>query len=350
MYFEEAEKKFISLKNKKDVLILAIETSCDETSVAVVKNGREVLSNVINTQIPIHKLYGGVVPEIASRNHILNISEVYKQALDEAKIKEKDIDAIAVTYGAGLVGALMVGVNFAKTLAFSLNLPLIAVSHVKGHIAANYITHKNLQPPFVCLLVSGGHTAILDIDSYNHHTLLGTTVDDAAGEAFDKVARVLGLSYPGGPEVDKLAKNGENNINFTHNIMADSLNFSFSGLKTAVINYVHNLNQKYQQISKENICASFQSEVAGQLTSKTIKACKQASRKLIVVAGGVSANSAIRESLNKDAKQNGIDVYFPELKYCTDNAAMIGAAAYFMLKDGLGLSDLSLTAKPTISL
>lgn len=350
MYFEEAKKKFINLKEKRDVLILAIETSCDETSVAVVKNGREVLSNVINTQIPIHKLYGGVVPEIASRNHIINISEVYKQALKDAKIEEKDIDAIAVTYGAGLVGALMVGVNFAKTLAYSLNLPLIAVSHVKGHIAANYITHKELVPPFVCLLVSGGHTAILDVDSFNHHTLLGTTVDDAAGEAFDKVARVLDLPYPGGPEVDKLAKNGEKNINFTHNIMADSLNFSFSGLKTAVINYVHNKVQKNEQISKENICASFQAEVANQLTSKTIKAAKDANRNLIVVAGGVSANSAIRENLSTLAKQNGIDVYFPQLKYCTDNAAMIGSLAYFMIKDGLGLADLSLTAKPTVAL
>lgn len=350
MYFEEAKKKFINLKEKQDVLILAIETSCDETSVAVVKNGREVLSNVINTQIPIHKLYGGVVPEIASRNHIINISEVYKQALKDAKIEEKDIDAIAVTYGAGLVGALMVGVNFAKTLAYSLNLPLIAVSHVKGHIAANYITHKELVPPFVCLLVSGGHTAILDVDLFNHHTLLGTTVDDAAGEAFDKVARVLDLPYPGGPEVDKLAKNGEKNINFTHNIMADSLNFSFSGLKTAVINYVHNKVQKNEQISKENICASFQAEVANQLTSKTIKAAKDANRNLIVVAGGVSANSAIRENLSTLAKQNGIDVYFPQLKYCTDNAAMIGSLAYFMIKDGLGLADLSLTAKPTVAL
>lgn len=350
MYFEEAKKKFNSLKEKRDVLILAIETSCDETSVAVVKNGREVLSNVINTQIPIHKLYGGVVPEIASRNHIINISEVYKQALKDAKIEEKDIDAIAVTYGAGLVGALMVGVNFAKTLAYSLNLPLIAVSHVKGHIAANYITHKNLVPPFICLLVSGGHTAILDVDSFNHHTLLGTTVDDAAGEAFDKVARVLGLPYPGGPEVDKLAKNGEKNINFTHNIMADSLNFSFSGLKTAVINYVHNKVQKNEEICKENICASFQTEVANQLTEKTIKATKDANRNLIVVAGGVSANSAIRENLSALAKQNGIDVYFPELKYCTDNAAMIGSLAYFMIKDGLGLADLSLTAKPTVAL
>lgn len=352
MYFDEAKKKFEKLKNKKDILILSIESSCDETSIAIVKNGREILSNVVASQIEIHKLYGGVVPEIASRNHILAISNVYKQALEEANITEKDIDAIAVTYGAGLVGALMVGVNFAKTLAFSLELPLIAVNHIKGHIAANYITDKNLEPPFICLMVSGGHTALLNILDYNNHKLVGTTVDDAVGEAFDKVARVLGLCYPGGPEIDKLAKEGQNNIKFINKIMADSLNFSFSGIKTAVINFVHNLKQKNpnQDLPINDICASFQSFVVQELSNKAIKACKTNNIKKLVIAGGVSANSLLRENLQKECKANQIELCFPSLKYCTDNAAMIGSAAYFMIRDGLGLADLSLTATPTIAL
>lgn len=352
MYFEIAKQKFEKLKDKKDIIVLSVESSCDETSIAVVKNGREVLSNVVASQIEIHRLYGGVVPEIASRNHILAVSNVYKQALVDANISEKDIDAIAVTYGAGLVGALMVGVNFAKTLAFSLQLPLIAVSHIKGHIAANYITEKTLEPPFICLMVSGGHTALLNIVNYTHHELIGTTVDDAAGEAFDKVARVLGLCYPGGPEVDKHAKNGKNNIKFTHDIMADSLNFSFSGIKTAVINYVHNLKQKNpnEKLPIDDICASFQTAVVKELATKAIKACTEKGMKKLVVAGGVSANSFLRETLTAECKKNQIDVFFPSLKYCTDNGAMIGSAGYFMIRAGEGLSDLSLTAKPTIAL
>ena len=333
------------------MLTLGIESSCDETSIAVVRNGREVLSNVVASQIEIHKQFGGVVPEVASRNHIIAISNVYKQAISEANITEKDIDAIAVTYGAGLVGALMVGVNFAKSLAFSLELPLIAVSHIKGHISANYITEKSLEPPFVCLMVSGGHTAILEIEDYNKHKLLGTTIDDAAGEAFDKVARVLGLSYPGGPLVDAMAKKGEPNIKFlSHNMLEGTLNFSFSGLKTAVINYVHKCNQKNEEISVENVCASFQNIVAGTLATKAVEACKQAKLNKLVIAGGVSANSALREILGKKCSDSNIELYLPSLKYCTDNAAMIGSAAYFMIKAGEGLSDLSLTAKPTVAL
>ena len=350
MYFDIAKEKFELLKEKKDIIVLAIESSCDETSIAVVKNGREVLSNIVASQIEIHRLYGGVVPEIASRNHISAISNVYLEALKEAKISENQIDAIAVTYGAGLVGALMVGVNFAKSLAYSLNLPLIAVSHIKGHIAANYITDKNLEPPFVCLMVSGGHTAILDIKDYNSHELVGTTVDDAAGEAFDKVARVLGLCYPGGPEVDKKAKSGEANIKFTNNIMSDSLNFSFSGLKTAVINYVHKLKQKDEEIPVSDICASFQSAVCLELANKTIKACEKLNTKKLVVAGGVSANSQLQKVVREEATKRGIAVNFPSLKYCTDNAAMIGSAAYYLIKSGEGLADLSLTAKPTVAL
>ena len=351
MDYNIAKEKFNALKNKQDVLVLAVESSCDETSIAVVKNGREVLSNIVASQIEIHKQFGGVVPEVASRNHIMAISNVYKQALTEAKITEKDIDAIAVTYGAGLVGALMVGVNFAKALAYALNLPLIAVSHINGHISANYITEKTLTPPFVCLMVSGGHTAILKIDSYTTHKLLGTTIDDAAGEAFDKVARVLGLSYPGGPVVDECAKKGINNIKFlSHNMMEGSLNFSFSGLKTAVINYVHKCKQKNAEISVENVCASFQDVVGNTLAKKAVEACKQENLNKLVIAGGVSANSALREILKEECKKNNINLYLPSLKYCTDNAAMIGSAAYFQIKAGEGLADLSLTAKPTVNL
>ena len=239
------------LKDKKSVKILAIESSCDETSVAVVENGRKVLSNVIATQIDIHTRFGGVVPEVASRNHITAISNVCKQALCDANLTFDDIDAIAVTYGAGLLGALLVGVSFAKGLAYMLNKPLIAVSHIKGHIAANYLTYEDLTPPFVCLLVSGGHTALLNVTDYTKMELIGTTVDDAVGEAFDKVARVIGLGYPGGPKIDNLAKEGKDYISFTHrSIMGGSYNFSFSGIKTAVINYVHTREQKMKNITK----------------------------------------------------------------------------------------------------
>ena len=351
MYFERAKEKFEKLKNKKLVRILAIESSCDETSVSVVENGRVVLSNVVASQIEIHKKFGGVVPEIASRNHVSAISNIYKQALLEAKITEKDLDAIAVTYGAGLVGALLVGVNFAKALAFSLNLPLIGVSHIKGHIAANYLTYKNLNPPFVCLMVSGGHTAILNVDSFNTHTLIGTTVDDAAGEAFDKVARILGLSYPGGPNVDKLAKDGKETIKFvSHTPLQNSFNFSFSGLKTAVINYVNNKKQKGEEISIPDVCASFQIQAAQELVFKTMKALESLNSKKLVIAGGVSANSKLKSLLKEECLKKNIELFMPNLALCTDNAAMIGSAAYFMAKEGLGLCDLSLTAKATVSL
>ncbi len=351
MYFDRAEKKYEALRTKKIVKILAIESSCDETSIAIIENGRKILSNVVASQIDIHKRFGGVVPEIASRNHVSAISNIYKEALSLAKIKENEIDAVAVTYGAGLVGALLVGVNFAKSLAFSLDVPLIAVSHIKGHIAANYLTYDKLTPPFICLMVSGGHTAILKINSYNSHELIGTTVDDAAGEAFDKVARVLGLSYPGGPNVDKFAKEGNENIKFvSHSPMSGTYNFSFSGLKTAVINYVNNQKQKKIDVSVPDVCASFQSEVTNELVAKTIKACKEFGEKKLVVAGGVSANSKLKATLENECINNGIELYMPQLSLCTDNAAMIGSAAYYMLKDGIGLADLSLTAKATITL
>lgn len=351
MYQQRAEQKFKKLKEQEIVRILSIESSCDETSIAIVENGRKILANVVSSQIEIHKRFGGVVPEIASRNHVTAIANLLREALSQANLKKQDIDAVAVTYGAGLVGALLVGVNFAKALAFSLDIPLIAVSHIKGHIAGNYLTYPNLEPPFVCLMVSGGHTAILDVDSYTTHKLIGTTVDDAVGEAFDKVARVLGLPYPGGPNVERLAKQGISNIKFvSHSPMQNSLNFSFSGLKTAVINYVHNLTQKGEEVNVPNICASFQEEVANELASKAIKACEQNHATKLVVAGGVSANLKIKQVLQDETKKRGISLFMPELSLCTDNGAMIGSAGYYLLKNGEGLADLTLTASSTVPL
>ena len=350
-YYERMKEKYNSLKNKKDVIILSVESSCDETSIAVVKNGREVLSNVIASQIEIHRRFGGVVPEVASRNHITAISNVFDEALKEAKIDKKDIDAVAVTYGAGLVGALLVGVNFAKALAYGLDLPLIAVSHVYGHISANYISHHDLKPPFVCLMVSGGHTALLRVEDYNRLKLLGTTIDDAVGEAFDKVARVLGLNYPGGPEIDRLAKSGQPTYHFTvSNSLIHTLNFSFSGIKTEVVNLVHNLSQKGEEINKADIASSFQECVTEELSTKAVRACKGQEINKLVVAGGVGANARLKEKLSHLCNENNIEFFSPVLKYCTDNGAMIGSCAYYMMKDGLGLADLDLTAKPNVEL
>ena len=350
-YTKIAKEKFESLRHKKDVIVLSIESSCDETAIAIVKNGREVLANVVSSQIEIHRRFGGVVPEVASRNHILAISNLYEEALKEANLKADDLDAIAVTYGAGLMGALLVGVNFAKGLAYSLNLPLVAVSHVEGHIAANYISHADLKPPFLCLMVSGGHTALLKISNYTKHKLLGSTVDDAVGEGFDKVARVLGLPYPGGPEIDRLAKTGENNIKFiVSNSLAKTLNFSFSGIKTAVINYVHNKTQKNEDFSKADVARSFEECVTDELVAKSIRACKNSGLNKLVVAGGVGANSMLREKLSSLGKENGIEIYYPVLKYCTDNAAMIGSMAYYYILDKIGLAGLDLTAHPNVNL
>lgn len=343
--------EFAALKNKKDLIILAIESSCDETAISVVKNGREVLSNLVSSQIEIHRRFGGVVPEIASRNHLMAISNLYEEAIKEAGIAPQDLDAIAVTYGAGLMGALLVGVNFAKGLSYSLNKPLIAVNHVHGHIASNYISHPDLEPPFMCLMVSGGHTALLKISDYNKFKMLGSTVDDAAGEAFDKVARVLGLPYPGGPEIDKLAKEGKNNIKFTvSNSLHNTLNFSFSGIKTSVINYVHKFEQKKEPYNKADIARSFEESVTDELVEKAIRAMKLSGQKKIVIAGGVGANYMLQEKLNKACKENGFEAYHPKLKYCTDNAAMIGSAAYYYIRKGMGLASLDLTAKPSIDL
>ena len=328
----------------KDVLIMGIESSCDETSVAIVKNGREVLSNVINSQIKIHEEYGGVVPEIASRCHTEVINKIMKEALEEAKVTLDDIDAIAVTHGPGLVGALLVGVSYAKGLSYVTGKRLIPVNHIEGHIAGNYITHKDLKPPFICLIISGGHTHLVKVTDYNEFEILGKTRDDAVGEAFDKVARVVGLGYPGGPKIDKLAKEGEPNIKLpkTH---FDNLDFSFSGIKTAVIN----LNHKDPNINKADLCASFQAAVTEMLTSNVRKAIREFSTDKIVIAGGVSRNSYIRKSFDELAEELKIKVFYPEPILCTDNAAMIAAMGYYNYINE-EKADLKLNAIPNLKI
>ena len=327
----------------KDIIVLGIESSCDETSVAVVKNGREVLSNIIDTQIKIHEQYGGVVPEIASRNHIEAISRVTKKALEEAKITFEDIDVIAPTYGPGLVGALLVGVSYARGLAFALNKPLVGVNHLEGHISANYITHPDLEPPFLCMLTSGGNTQIVYVKDYCDMEVLGKTRDDAIGEAFDKVARVVGLGYPGGPKVDKLAQQGKATIEFpkTH---FENLDFSFSGIKTAVIN----LHHKNPEINKSDLCMSFEKAVTEVLIENIESAIKETKIKKVVLAGGVSANTHIRSEFEK-LEQKGIKIYKPDLKLCTDNAAMIGCAGYYRYLNG-DISKNTLNAVPNLKI
>ena len=329
----------------KYILTLGIESSCDETSVSIVKNGREVLSNIIDTQIPIHEKYGGVVPEIASRNHIEAISRVTKKAIKEAGVKIEDIDAITPTYGPGLVGALLVGVSYAKALAFANNIPLVGVNHIQGHIASNYITYKELEPPFLCVMMSGGNTQIIHVKTYTEFEVLGKTRDDAIGEAFDKVARVVGLGYPGGPKVDKLAKEGKANIELpkTH-FNDDTLDFSFSGIKTAVIN----LNHKMPEINKADLCASFQKTVTETLIENVEKAIQKTKMKTIALAGGVSRNLYIRNAF-LEYKKNGIEVYMPDLKLCTDNAAMIASAGYYNYITGKR-DTLELNAVPNLKL
>ena len=331
-------------EQKKDVLILAIETSCDETAAAVVKNGREVLSNVIDTQIKIHEQFGGVVPEIASRNHIEAISRVTKLALEQANVKLEDIDVIAPTYGPGLVGALLVGVSYGRGLAYALNKPLVGVNHLEGHISANYITHPDLEPPFLCMLTSGGNTQIVYVKDYCDMEVLGRTRDDAIGEAFDKVARVIGLTYPGGPKIDKLAEQGKATINFpkTH---FENLDFSFSGIKTAVIN----LHHKNPEVNKSDLCMSFEKAVTEVLTENIEKAIKQTGIKKVVLAGGVSANTHIREEFEKLGQKLNVQIYKPDLKLCTDNAAMIGSAGYYRYLHG-DISDNTLNAVPNLKI
>ncbi|MBR6697999.1 MAG: tRNA (adenosine(37)-N6)-threonylcarbamoyltransferase complex transferase subunit TsaD [Lachnospiraceae bacterium] len=335
----------------KDVIILAIESSCDETAAAVVKNGRDVLSNVISSQIDLHTLYGGVVPEIASRKHMEQINQVIEQALDKANVTFDDITAIAVTYGPGLVGALLVGVACAKSLAYALKKPLIGVHHIEGHISANYIENADLEPPFVCLVVSGGHTHLVNVKDYGEYEILGRTRDDAAGEAFDKVARAVGLGYPGGPKIDKLAKEGNPNaIEFPRAKIDGSVyDFSFSGLKSAVLNYINSCEMKNIEINKADLVASFQSSVVESLVTRAMMAVKEMNTDKIAIAGGVASNTAFRDAMLKVCKENNVKFYRPSAIYCTDNAAMIGAAAYYDYINGKR-SGLDLNAVPNLKL
>ena len=321
----------MSMEMKQDVTILAIESSCDETAAAVVKNGREVLSNVISSQIELHKLFGGVVPEIASRKHIEKINQVIDEALETAGVTLEDIDAIAVTYGQGLVGALLVGVAQAKALAFAADKPLVGVHHIEGHISANYIEHKELEPPFLCLVASGGHSHLVMVKDYGCYEIIGRTRDDAAGEAFDKVARAIGLGYPGGPKIDKLAKEGNPHaIVFPRAKIADSPDdFSFSGLKSAVLNYLNQCEMKGMEVNRADVAASFQEAVIDVLTTHSIEAAKRNGITKFAIAGGVASNSSLRGRMEQACKANGIEFYHPSPIYCTDNAAMIGAAGYY---------------------
>ena len=318
------------MSEKDDVLILAIESSCDETAAAVVKNGREVLSNVINTQIAIHTEYGGVVPEIASRKHIENINPVIRKALEDAGVTLDDIDAIGVTYGPGLVGALLVGVAEAKAIAFAKNKPLVGVHHIEGHISANYVENKELEPPFVALVVSGGHTHLVKVNDYGEYEIVGRTRDDAAGEAFDKVARAIGLGYPG-PKIDKLAKEGNPDaIEFPRAHVDDApYDFSFSGIKSAVLNYINSANMQGKEINRADVAASFQKAVVDALVSRAVRLAKECGMDKLAIAGGVASNSALRAAVQEECTKNNIRFYSPSPILCTDNAAMIGAAAYY---------------------
>lgn len=330
--------------------ILAIETSCDETSVAIVEDGRKVLANAISTQIPLHEQYGGVVPEIASRMHVEKINLVIKEALKTANLTLDNMDAIGVTYGPGLVGALLVGVMAAKAIAFAKNKPLIGVHHIKGHIAANYITHPELEPPFLCLVVSGGHTHLVHVKDYTNYDILGKTRDDAAGEAYDKVARALNLTYPGGPKIDKLAKEGNKDaIKFPRAMQDGSYDFSFSGLKSSVLNYINGAKMKGEPIIVEDIAASFQASVTDVLVQKTLLLADILHINKIALAGGVAANRGLREAMQHACEQSNRKLYFPDSILCTDNAAMIGCAAYYEYLNG-SHATMDLNAVPNLAL
>lgn len=332
----------------KDIITLSIESSCDETSIAVLKNGREVLSNVVNTQIELHKKFGGVVPEVASRKHIENIDEVLDEALKQANITLNDADHIAVTYGPGLAGALLVGLSYAKALAYTTSKPLVGVNHIEGHVSANYIAHKDLKPPFITLIVSGGHTHLVEVKNYGEYEILGRTRDDASGEAFDKIARAMELGYPGGPIIDKLAKQGNKNaIDFPRAYLDDGYDFSFSGLKSAVLNYLNAKKMKKEDIIVEDVCASFQEAVVEVLSNKAIKAAMEKGYNTIALAGGVACNSALREKITELGKTKNIDIKYPPIDLCTDNAAMIGCAGYYNFINGRR-DDMSLNAVPNL--
>ena len=331
--------------------ILAIESSCDETAAAVVEDGRKVLSSIVASQVEEHKLYGGVVPEIASRRHAEAITPVVRESLEQAGVTLSDIDAIAVTYAPGLIGALLVGVNFAKGLALSANLPLVPVHHLRSHIASNYITNPDLKPPFLCLVVSGGHSHIVMVEDYTKMKIIGKTRDDAAGEAFDKAARTMGMPYPGGIALDKVAEEGDP-LAFKlprPTVSGSEYDFSFSGLKTAVINLIHNSQQKGTEINKADICASFRYAVVDCLTTNFIKAAEDTGVKKLVIAGGVSANSLLRRTLEDECKKRGFELYMPEKSLCGDNAAMVGAQGYYEYLSG-NIADTELNAYATMSI
>lgn len=336
---------------KKDILTLAIESSCDETSVAIIKNGREVLTNQISSQIETHKKFGGVVPEVASRMHIECIDYIIDSALEEANVKLTDIDYVGVTYGPGLVGALLVGLATAKALSYALDIPLVGVNHIEGHICANFIEHPELEPPFTCLIVSGGHTHLVNVKDYGEYEIMGRTRDDAAGEAFDKVARAVGLGYPGGPLIDKAAKNGNADaIKFPKAFLEEgSFDFSFSGLKSAVLNHINKEKMMGNEICVEDLAASFQKSVVDVLVEKAVLAAKKNGHTTIALAGGVASNEGLRKAMSDRGIKEGIDIKYPSKILCTDNAAMIGCAAYYDYKKGF-ISDLTLNAVPNLKL
>ena len=336
---------------KKDTLILAIESSCDETAASVVKNGREVLSNVISSQIALHTQFGGVVPEIASRKRIEKINQVVTQALEDAGVTLTDVDAIGVTYGPGLVGALLVGVAEAKAIAFAAKKPLVGVHHIEGHVSANYIENPDLEPPFVCEIVSGGHTHLVIVKDYGEFEIIGRTMDDAAGEAFDKVARAVGLGYPGGPKVDKAAKEGNPHaMEFPRaKVGGSQYDFSFSGMKSAVLNYINQAEMKGETICVPDLCASFQNAVVDVLVSRAVAATKEFGYKKLAIAGGVASNSALRAGMKAACEKAGIEFYYPSPIFCTDNAAMIGAAGYYEYINGVR-AGWDLNAVPNLKL
>lgn len=353
-YERAVQQKLDEIRQKPHVRILAIETSCDETAAAVVENGRTVLSNAVHTQIPLHVPYGGVVPEIASRSHVQKIGAVVQRALEDAGATLAELDAVAVTNGPGLVGALLVGLSYAKGLAYAAGLPFLGVHHIASHIAANYLSYSELEPPFTCLVASGGHSHIIVVEDYDRYRLLGHTRDDAAGEAFDKVARVLGLPYPGGPNLEKLALEGDPLRYRFHSAFneGEGLDFSFSGIKTAVVNRLHNAQQSGEAISRADLAASFQKTVVDILAEKSVRAAAlqpgEAGKKL-ALAGGVSANRALRDAMEARAASAGIAFFCPDFAYCTDNAAMVGSAAYGKLMQAR-LDPLSLNAVPYLSI
>lgn len=349
-WLSEMERRADALIERRHAVILAIESSCDETAAAIVADGREVRSSIIASQIPLHAMYGGVVPEIASRKHVESVDPVVREALSQANLTLADVDAIAVTYGPGLVGALLVGVAYAKALAYAENKPLIPVNHIEGHVSANYIAHPDLEPPFVCLIASGGHSHIVRVDDYGAYTLLGQTMDDAAGEAFDKAARVLNLPYPGGPLLDKLSKEGNPMaLQLPHVKISGRYDYSFSGLKTALINRVHALRQKGDDIPAADIAASFQHAVVELLSDKAILAALDTGAETVALAGGVASNSGLRAAMARKCEQHGLRLLMPPPILCTDNAAMIGSAAYYRLMKR-ELADLDLNACPSLRL